>query len=335
MKVLAGDIGGTKTLLQIADYQQGDKKGQVIFEQLYESARYSDFTAMLKEFIQAAGWAAGRHINAACFGVAGPVEQNPSGQSVKVTNLPWQVDTKTLGVELGFDKILLINDFQAVGYGIEALAREDLVDLQDRPPVPQAPRLVVGAGTGLGIALLVSRPGGYDVLPSEGGHAGFAPSDTLQVALLEYLIKRFGRAGYEKILCGPGLVNIYEFLRSRSRLANDALPQRLVQNNDLPTAITTLALSGMDKTAQVAVDLFIAIYGGYAGNLALVTLPYGGVYIAGGIAPKLIERINAGGFIRAFINKGAMSHLLEKMPVRVVMNPKVGLMGAALAAARL
>lgn len=335
MKILAGDIGGTKTLLQIADFHEGDKKGQVIFEQCYESARYPDFTILLKEFIQAAGWAAGRYINAACLGVAGPVEQNPSGQSVKVTNLPWQLDGKKLGMELGFDKILLINDFQAVGYGIEALGREDLVDLQDRPAVPHAPRLVVGAGTGLGIALLVARQGGCDVLPSEGGHAGFAPSDPLQVALLEYLIKRFGRAGYEKILCGPGLVNIYEFLRSRSRVSNDALPQHLVKGGDLPAAITTLALSGMDKTAQVAVDLFIAIYGGYAGNLALVTLPYGGVYIAGGIAPKLIERINAGGFIRAFINKGAMSHLLEKMPVRVVMNPKVGLAGAALAASRL
>ena len=335
MKILAGDIGGTKTLLQIADFQQGEKKGQVLFEQRYESARYPEFIPMLKEFIQAAGWAAGRYINAACFGVAGPVEQNPSGQSVKVTNLPWQVDSKTLAAELGFDKILLINDFQAVGYCIEGLGGQDLVDLQDRPPVPHTPRLVVGAGTGLGMALLVPQPGGYDVLASEGGHAGFAPTDTLQVALLEYLTKRFGSAGYEKILCGPGLVNIYEFLRSRSRVANDALPQRLVQNNDLPSAITTLALSGMDKTAQVAVDLFIAIYGGYASNLALVTLPYGGVYIAGGIAPKLIERINAGGFIRAFINKGAMSHLLEKMPVRVVMNPSVGLLGAALAATRL
>ena len=335
MKILAGDIGGTKTLLQIADCQEGGKTGHVIFEQRYESARYPDFMPMLKEFIQAAGWAAGRHINAACFGAAGPVEQNPSGQSVKVTNLPWQLDSKALGAELGFDKILLINDFQAVGYGIEALGREDLVDLQDRPAVPHASRLVIGAGTGLGIALLASRSGGYDVLPSEGGHAGFAPSDPLQVALLEHLTKRFGRAGYEKILCGQGLVNIYEFLRSRSRVSNDALPQHLVKDGDLPAAITTLALSGIDKTAQVAVDLFIAIYGGYAGNLALVTLSYGGVYVAGGIAPKLIERISAGGFIRAFINKGSMSHLLEKMPVRVVMNPKVGLMGAALAATRL
>ncbi|MEW6353916.1 MAG: glucokinase [Pseudomonadota bacterium] len=336
MKVLAGDIGGTKTWLRIVDASDG----AVLFERRYASANYAGLAPMVQDFFAAAGVAA-RPLGSACFGIAGPVMQHGREQWVNVTNLPWELRSAKLAEELGIPKVAFINDFQAIGYGIEALRAQDLLPLQDAQAVPRAPRLVIGPGTGLGMGIMVWQGDRYEPLPSEGGHVDFAPTDTLQVELLNYLMARCDHVSYERVLSGPGLVTIYEFLREKNpSLASfeENPPSALLfQGEDIDTAaaISQEALAGGDATATQAVRLFVAICGAYAGNLALVGLPFGGVYISGGIAPKLREVFTRGDFMRAFLAKGRMDALLRRMPVHIILNPQVGLLGAALAASRL
>lgn len=335
MRVLAGDIGGTKTWLRIADFSTGSNRGRVLYERRYESHSYPSLIPMLHEFLISAGGGAAPSLNKACFGVAGPITQAIAGQIVRVTNLPWEIDSMSLAREVGIERVRLINDFQAIGYGIEALADKDLAVLQDGQPRPDAPRAVIGPGTGLGVALMIRQNDHYEVLSSEGGHADFAPADALQVQLLLYLMERFGHVSYERILSGPGLVHSYDFLREQHPEQASADLVHAMEIADPAAAITEFALAGKDALATQAVDLFITVCGAYAGNLALIALAYGGVYVAGGIAPKIIERFKSGAFLRAFTNKGRMSPLTGAMPVRVVLNPQVGLLGAALAASRL
>lgn len=335
MRVLAGDIGGTKTWLQMVDFPAQSKGASIICEQRYQSASYSGLVPMLREFLASATESPSSTPDKACFGVAGPITESAGGQSVKVTNLPWEFSTENLARELAIQKIRLINDFQAVGYGIEALEAHDLVALQTALALPGAPRLVIGAGTGLGTGLLIRQDDHYEALSSEGGHINFAPTDELQIDLLNDLMERAGRVSYERVLSGPGLVSIYEFLCRRSPDETGDDLQQALWSGDQAAVISEFALSGRDKLASQALDVFVDIYGAYAGDLALVSLARGGVYIAGGIAPKIIERLKSGGFMHAFNAKGRMSRLVGAMSVQVVMNPKVGLMGAALAASRL
>ncbi len=333
MRVLAGDIGGTKTWLQIAEFSGQARQGRVIYEERYDSQAYPDFSQMLEEFLSNAPGLTLNLPEKACFGVAGPVSQTPTGQSSKLTNLPWQLDTQALADELSISKVQLINDFQAIGYGIEALQSEDLVTLQTGQAQVSAPRLVIGPGTGLGVGLLTWQSDHYAALPSQGGHMDFAPVDIQQIALLDYLLKSFGHAPWESVVSGSGLTHLYEFLCTQHPGQGKlSLQQDL---HDLPARITEAAEKGDDVLAIQAVELFVSLCGAFAGNLALASLPYGGVYVAGGIAPKLIERFKDGMFLRAFNTKSSMSSLLMNMPVRVIMNPKVGLMGAALVAHRL
>jgi len=329
MAVLAGDIGGTKTLLQIADFARDSYR--VIDERRYINRAYGDFTAVVNEFMQsAAARIAPLTLDAACFGVAGPINVTAAGQHTHLTNLPWTLDSNGLSHTLNIPKVRLINDFQATGYGIEALAPEDFRELQTGKRKPRGTRALIGAGTGLGEGLLIWQQDHYEVLAAEGGHVDFAPTDELQIALLRYLMQRFPRVSYERILSGRGLVNLYDFLRSHSSDSTS-----FIQDTPDPAALTSAALKQTDPLASQALDLFISIYGAQAGNLALTVLAAGGVYIAGGIAPKIIDRLADGAFMRAFLNKGRLSPFLATIPVRVIMNPKVGLMGAALAASRL
>lgn len=332
MKILAGDIGGTKTLLRIAEFSAGEKRGHVLCEQRYISADYVDLLPMLGEFLADANAAYGS-LDAACFGVAGPVREAPDGQSVQVTNLPWRLDTGSLVNTTGIARIRLINDFQAVGYGIEALIDSDLETLQQGLVQPNAPRLVIGPGTGLGMGILVKQGDHYEALPSEGGHIDFAATGALQQELLDYAMQHVGRVTCEYLISGPGLERIYHFLCEKNPAATaPALEQA---GEDLAAMISTLALSGEDVRAGQALRLFTSLCGAYAGNIALIALPYSGVYLAGGIAPKIIDALQSGAFVQAFNDKGRMAGLLSTMPVRVVINSKVGLMGAALAATRL
>jgi len=333
MRVLAGDIGGTKTWLRIAEFSTGAASGRVLREQRYASGDYDGLLTMIREFLGAEKENAA--ITTACFGVAGPITQTRQGQSVKVTNLPWEINTKNLMQETGIARIKLINDFQAVGYGIEALEERDLVVLQAGEAQPNAPRVVIGPGTGLGTAVMVWRHDRYEVISSEGGHADFAPTDALQGQLLNYLMERFDHVSYERILSGPGLVNIYEFLRTQHSGQTGAELAGALHKDDPAVAITEAALAGQHALAMQTVNLFITICGSYAGNLALITLAQGGVYITGGIAPRLPEKFTSGLFIHSFANKGRMASLLGHMPVKLVLNPQIGLIGAALAASRM
>lgn len=320
MKVLAGDIGGTKTLLQIAETDGRSYRSLV--ERRYESDRYSEFQTLLDEFLGDVGGAA-VDLAAGCLGVAGPVE----GDRAKVTNLPWKINRRELGLKV---EVALINDFQAVGCGIEGLAAHDFVTLQAGEQRIHGIRALIGAGTGLGQAIMAWDGEHYRVLPTEGGHVDFAPTDVIQDELLQFLRAELGRVSYESVVSGPGLARIYRFLHARERSGGGHLGR-----GDDPAVISTAALADSDPIAARALELFIRIYGAQAGNFALSTLATGGVYIAGGIAPKIIDRLRKPDFLQAFRAKAPMTHLLEKMPVQVIMNAEVGLIGAVLTAARL
>jgi glucokinase len=311
--ILAGDVGGTKTLLLIAENIDGVPRA--VHEARYENIQFESLEAVLSDFL-----GTGYRPAASCFAIAGPIE----GREARLTNLPWKIDADALGQRFGFIQAKLINDFVAVGYGIEALGSSDLVTLQEGKIQAHAPRVVLGAGTGLGECLLVWGDGHYEVVASEGGHVDFAPTDALQIDLLRQLQAQFGHVSYERVLSGSGLSAIYELLRVNEHSATGL--------ND-PAEISQAALLG-DPLATRALEMFIGIYGAQAGNLALTCLARGGVYVAGGIAPQIIDKIRAGGFMRAFLDKGRHARLMDVMPVHVVMNPKVGLLGAALAACR-
>ncbi len=326
MALLAADIGGTHVRLCLARAGQS----RFLAEQSYASADFPAFDDVLRRFLAVCP---SEPITAACFAVAGPVRETAETQAVKVTNLPWEIHARALQKEFGFPRLRLINDFQAVGYGIEALAESDLIVLQPGNPAAYGPRAVIGAGTGLGQAILVWQGERYDVIATEGGHAEFGPTDDLQIDLARYLIKRFGHASYERVLSGPGLVRLYEFLRELG-IAESKAVAKAMKSADSAAAITDAALKHGDALANRALDLFARIYGAQAGNLALTAGATGGVYLAGGIAPKIASKLMNGAFLTAFRSKGNMSAYVENIPVRIVMNPKVGLMGAVMVAGR-
>lgn len=307
---LSADIGGTKTLLQLSD-----ASGKTLRQQSFPSGRYSTLTEILDEFLR------GTDIPvAACLAVAGPVD----GRRVKFTNLPWEVDADQLAAHFGITRVELINDFQAVGLGIAALQPIDLLTLQVGSEQARGVRLAVGAGTGLGVAFLSWQNDGYTVHPSEGGHLDFAPQDETQVALLRYLQARHDHVSYERLVSGPGLVTIYEFLRDSGRAAPSSTLVAAMQSGDPAAALT----QSDEPIARLAVDIFVMLYGAVVGNYALFALPRGGIYLAGGIAAKIAQRMQTGDFLAAFLAKGRYTELLRSLPLHVVTHPNVGLFGA-------
>lgn len=330
MKLLAADIGGTKTLLALAERSEDGIR--VIREQRYDSGAHPDFETVLADFL-ARLEPAQREIRRACFAVAGPVITAADNEMARVTNLSWRLDNRRLAAAFTLPSVHLINDFQAVGHGIELLGGNDLVVLQPGRPRDAAPRAVLGAGTGLGTALLAWDGARYRVLPTEGGHVDFAPNGALQRDLLVWLAQRYDHVSIERLLSGPGLVAIHEYLCARHPDRVDAELAQRMRSQDAAAAVTEHALTHGETLAGETLELFVSIYGAHAGNLALLTLPYGGLYIAGGIAPRILPRLVDGRFLAAFNHKGRMSHLTAEMPVAVVINPKVGLLGAAAFAA--
>lgn len=323
--VLAVDVGGTHTRAAIAE--SDGRHCTIIREQRYPSADWPDLLPLLQDFLAADA----AHPARACIAVAGPISDN--GASARVTNLPWHLDRERLRVALGCERLALINDFAAVGHGIAGLGAEHLIGLQTGEPQPRAPRAVLGAGTGLGQALLVWRDAGHEVLATEGGHVDFAPQNDTQHALWRALQHDFGHVSYERLVSGPGLVYIYRFLQARHSEATAQIMQ-LPPERDPAAAIADAALAGSDPLAVRALDEFVRIYGAQAGNLALNCLPFGGLYLAGGIAPKILPRLRDGGFIAAFNAKGRMEPVTRKVPVQVIAHPNPGLFGAALFAGR-
>ncbi|MEO1590928.1 MAG: glucokinase [Cyanobacteria bacterium J06632_22] len=353
IQLLAGDIGGTKTILRLVEANGNDLQhcpaGQVKlhtrFENRYPSGDYPDLVPMVEAFLAEAKATGGEvHPKTACFAIAGPVKQNAS----QLTNLAWMLSGDRLAEELHLDKVQLINDFEAVGYGVLGLAEDDLETLQVGQHNPTSPIAIIGAGTGLGQGYLISIGDQYHVFPSEGGHADFAPRSEIEFQLLRYLLDKHSitRVSAERVVSGQGIISIYQFLRDRNFVSESediaqvvrTWEQKAGQRSQVPdpaAAIAKAAKARSDRLSVRTMELFISAYGAEAGNLALKLLPFGGLYVAGGVAAKNLDLIKEDFFISAFNDKGRMDKILEQIPVHVVMNQSVGLIGAALKASRL
>ncbi|MEN9231048.1 MAG: glucokinase [Thermostichus sp. DG02_5_bins_236] len=329
--LLAGDIGGTKTSLSLADAKIPEHS---LWRCRFPSQNYPSLTPIVQEFLAQAQQELGRDPQpvAACFAIAGPVVE----QRAKVTNLPWNLQANQLEAELGIPHVALINDFSAVGYGVLNLKDKDLDTLQAGERQPQAPIGVIGAGTGLGQAYLTWGEGCYQVHPSEGGHVDFSPRTPLEWELLMYLQKRHGRISTERVVSGQGIVAIYQFLRDsgwgqgeEQLLAQIQAWEKGDGSIDPAAQIANAAMEARDPLAVECLRLFVSLYGATVGNFALQLLPRGGLFIAGGIAPKLLRLLHQGEFLPSFLDKGRMRPLLEQLSLQVVVNAQVGLMGAA------
>lgn len=333
---ISGDIGGTKTLLQAAELSDG--RTQVRYERRYPSHDYPSFSDVFKDFFDGAETSGmGGNPATACFAVAGPVAQ----QRVSITNLPWVMDSAAIASEFSIPAVKLINDFAAVALSIEILPESDLVTLQVGKPYAGEMRVVLGAGTGMGVAWLVRQGDRYMPLSTEAGHTDFAPADEMQDRLLQYLRKKFGHVSVERVLSGPGLTNIFNFLVEShfpgvpGRSSVPELEPVRLDDEDGAAQVSDLAFKQKHPIAVKSMDLFVEIYGAYAGNLALAGLTRNGVYVAGGIAPKIIDKLREGGFMKAFCDKGRFSALMGEIPVHVVMNTNAGLVGATQEAQRM
>ena len=331
MIVLSADIGGTSTRLQLTAYQNG--KMTTLMHEQYASMNHPSLTDLIKQFIDNSDHQSA-DIHSACFAVAGPIIDG----RVKFTNLPWFVEEHSLQEALGIRVVKLINDFQAIGYGIETLLNTDIETLQVGVNQLHAPRAIIGAGTGLGVALMYWNGTYYDVYPTEGGHVDFAPADEEQLALFDYLKSKLHRVSIERVASGIGIVNCYKFACDNplyNETESAKMRYAMHQETDKAATIAKFAFEKQDPVALRAMDLFLRAYGAAAGNLALTTLPYGGLFVVGGIAPKILPHLKAGSFMRCYADKGRMSQMLGDIPVHVVLNTHVGLQGAALYATRL
>lgn len=323
MNFLAGDIGGTKTFLRLEGLDAGQPRPG--FERCYPSADFPRFQDLLARFIEEAGQP---RIESACLAMAGPViGSGGDRQTARITNLPWEMDSAQLSAAAGIARLRIINDFEAVGYGVPLLRHEQLVTLQAGRGCEHGLRVAIGAGTGFGTAI-VSWCDGYQVHATEAGHASFAPGDADQAGLFQFLHERHGRVSIERVLSGRGLVQIHEYLLSLEGVQETGELARARRQGDAAASISAFAQGAMDPAAQRSLNLFVRIYGSQAGDIALKTLPRGGLYIAGGIAPKIIDNLRNGRFMEAFLDKSPMREPLLQIPVHVVMEPRVGLLGA-------
>ncbi len=343
--LLAGDIGGTKTILRLVETSV-ESGLHSLYEERYSSHDFPDLVPMVQQFLSTAGEQLGNtpKPEKACFAIAGPVVNN----TAKLTNLTWFLDAQGLEQELEMAQISLINDFAAVGYGVLGLEESDLCTLQAGKPLNDAPIAVIGAGTGLGEGFLIRQGDSYQVFGSEGGHTDFAPRSELEFDLSKYLLDKHDiqRVSTERVVSGQGIVGIYQFLQDRQIKSGSPDIEQVVETWEQQTgqsektvdpaaAIAAAALEKRDRLSEQTMQLFVEAYGTEAGNLALKLLPYGGLYVAGGIAAKILPLMQEGSFLNAFTNKGRMSPLLKNVPVHIVLNPQVGLIGASICAARL
>ncbi len=327
MRVLAADVGGTKTLLSL---QELDEEGfhRELRSERFASRDFSGLAEVIRKFL-GDDLASVTH---AGIGVAGPVTVDEHGESVRATNLPWRIDARALEVALDFERVRLINDFHAVALGIPKLGADDVEVLQVGVVDPAGPMAIIGAGTGLGEAIVLPVAGHSRVIASEGGHCDFAPRNELEIALLRFLLRRHERVSCERVVSGPGLLTLYQFLIEHERLTPLPDTEARMTSEDPSAVIGQRAVAGDDAVCVRAVDLFMSLYGAEAGNLALKVLPKGGLYIAGGVAVRLLPKLREGNFLTAFNRKGRLSPLLEATRVSVVTNTRVGLIGALHAA---
>ncbi|HTE88214.1 MAG TPA: glucokinase, partial [Terriglobales bacterium] len=317
--ILAGDIGGTNARLAVYDVLDGHFN--LISASVFPSREYTGLDEIVSKFVRTANV----HPHAACFGVAGPVRNG----RVEASNLPWIIESKRLAEELDLKKALLINDLEANAWGIAFLDPADLVSLNQVKGTPVGNQAVISAGTGLGEAGMYWDGTKHHVFACEGGHADFAPRNELETELLRYLRVRFGHVSYERIVSGPGLVNVFNFLRDTGRGVEPKWLADEMLHSDPAAAISRAAIDGKCGLSEQAIDLFVSIYGAEAGNLALKIMATGGIYLGGGIAPKMLPKLAGPLFMEGFLSKGRMQHLLEAIPVRVITNDRVALLGAA------
>ena len=319
MRVLAADIGGTSARFALIEVGDGAMVVQV--EQTFASGAHGGLAMILAAFT--ASYPLG--FSAASFGIAGPVQDG----RVETSNLPWVIDARALAKQLGLREVTLLNDLTATAHGIGELAEADQLILNPGTPVPGGNAAVIAAGTGLGEVGLLWDGARHQPIPSEGGHADFAPRNELEIDLLKHLIRRFGRVSYERVLSGPGLVNIYEYLRDSGRGTAQPFMAERMRELGAAAAISEAALGGRCGLCEQALGLFVSCYGAEAGNLALRYLAHHGVDLGGGIAPKVAPAFTGPGFMNAFTAKGRLSPLVAAMPVRLILNERVGLFGAA------
>ena len=317
--ILAGDVGGTKVHLALYDFTNG--KLTYTREERFPAREYSGLEAIVKEFVGA------DEVTAACFGVPGPVRDG----RLRLTNLPWTLDSRELTLSLSIPHVFLINDLEANGYGIAELTSEQIYTLSEGDTRQIGNRALIAAGTGLGEGLLIWNGHMHVPFPSEGGHSDYAPRNEDEIDLLRFLKQKYnGRISQERVVSGMGLTNIYEFLRDVRGVEEPAwLAEEISAAGDPNSVITEAGLAAKAEICEKTLDMFVSAYGAEAGNLALKVLSVGGLYIGGGIGPRILEKLKDGTFLRAFQDKGRLSQLLINMPVRVILESRAAVLGAA------
>lgn len=319
--ILAGDIGGTKTILA-----RFEPDGREIDSEAFDSGAFETFDSLLERFLQRHG---ASEVGAAVLAVAGPIVD----RQARVTNLPWILETSAIQKALGTAHVRLINDVEALAWSIPHLRKADLQTLQVGVKNPGGPRAVLGVGTGLGEAYVTTTQGRAEVHPSEGGHADFAPTDGLQRELLEDLAERYDHVSYERVASGSGIPNVYRFFRdAHADAENPQVADRLRSAADPTPSIIDAATSGASRVCVRTIETFVAVLGAEAGNLALKVLATGGVYLGGGLPPRVLPFLRSGRFIDAFRRKGRFSAFMERLPLHVILQPRAALLGAALRA---
>ncbi|MDP9159672.1 MAG: glucokinase [Acidobacteriota bacterium] len=318
--ILAGEIGGTR--IRLAAFEVEGSKLSCVVEKLYPSQGHNSLADVIATFITGEGIP----VHSACFGVAGPVR---NGQS-KISNLPWTINSKELAQQLKLPSVGLLNDLEAYAYGIDALESKDFVTLSEGSEDAEGNRAVISARTGLGVAGLYWDGFRHHPFACEGGHSDFAPKSTLEMELLSYLQRKYKRVSCERILSGPGIKNIYDFLRDNKKAEEpEWLKKQINEAPDPPALISKLAAENKAAICDHAMSIFVAIYGAETGNCALNFMSTGGIFIGGSIAAKNLSKMKEPHFMNAFFDKGRMLPLLKEMPVKIVLNDDAGLMGAA------
>jgi glucokinase len=318
--ILAGEIGATRT--RLAAFETEGNRLQCVVEKTYMSQEHSGLSEVLAQFVRVEGIP----VHSACFGVAGPVR----GGRSKISNLPWIIDSRELEKQLKLDAVGLLNDLEAYAYGIDVLESKDFIVLSQGSEDAEGNRAVISARTGLGMAGLYWDDFRHHPFACEGGHADFAPRDDLQMELLGYLQKKYGRISCERILSGPGIKNIYEFLRDAHKADEpEWLRGQINAAPDPPALISRLALEGKAAICDQTLSIFVSVFGAETGNCALNFMSTGGIFIGGSIAAKIVPKMKDPVFMQSFLDKGRMEALLKDIPVKIVLNDDCGLVGAA------
>jgi glucokinase len=319
--ILAGDVGGTKVHLALYSFEHGQLVH--VRDERFPAHEYSGLQEIVRRFLAESS---NPEITAACFGVPGPVR----GGRLRLTNLPWVLDTRELSAELNITHLFLINDLEANGYGIPELKPDQIMTINQGDPSAVGNRALVSAGTGLGEGVLVWNGKTHVPMASEGGHCDFAARNDLEIELLHWLMKKFnGRVSFERVVSGPGLTNIYTFLRDEKHMEEPAWLRQRMEAEDPNAVIGEVGEAGNSELCTKALEMFAASYGAEAGNMVLKVLATGGMYLGGGIAPKMLRTMQGGVFMQAFKDKGRLSEVLVHTPVHVILESRAALMGAA------